>query len=164
MNLNNQTVQDAIQDCLSELEQLSVLLDAVEHTSKMGKYLTRYALIKACGTIEYSYKTLVADALGKMSEQLETYIEKKVRDSSSNPTYNQMTSLLNDFDSKWNSEFKNAVNSMPHHERITSSLDSLNKNRNNFAHGKNPTASFTEIRNYFNDAIKIIAAMDSILK
>lgn len=52
----------AIADCLSELRRVKKQVDK-HKTTEMARFLTNYAIIRASGTIEQSYKTIVADKL-----------------------------------------------------------------------------------------------------
>ena len=62
------------------------------------KFLQRYAIIKACGTIEYVVKTMIADHVDAgASSELQNYISVKVRESSTNPTTGNISSLLGSF-------------------------------------------------------------------
>lgn len=161
--MNNQNVDNAINDCLTEFNQLSVLVGSVGAFSQMSKYLTLYSLIKACGVLEYSYKTIVADYHNGASPQIRNYLDKMIRNSSKNPSLDNISSMLKSFDPSWNSAFKAKLNSHPNKDRIKQSLSSLNDNRNNFAHGQPCSASFANIQDYFKDAVEIIKMLDSVV-
>lgn len=77
----------------------------------MVKFLQRYAIIKACGTIEYVVKTMIADHVDAgASSELQNYISVKVRESSTNPTTGNISSLLGEFSSTgWKKSFDNAL-------------------------------------------------------
>lgn len=157
--MNNRSVDIAIQDAQAEFAQLEELIRS-EGISNKIRYFTFYSLIKACGVIEYSYKTIVADFHDGCSPQLQTYIDKKVRNNSNNPSLDNIRNLLISFDPAWNNSFNNALSSHPYKDRLKSSLSSLNTNRNSFAHGQSCTATFSDIKKYFNDAIEIIKMVD----
>lgn len=131
--------------------------------SPVGRYLTHYSLIRACGTIEYSFKTIIADFHQNMSPQLSTYIDNKVRSNSCNPSYQNILSMLGDFDDNWKNNFKNQINARPDKDRLLASLNSLNVNRNSLAHGHGSIVPFSDIKLYFNDAVQIINILDSVV-
>lgn len=161
--MNNKNVDTAINDCLTEFEQISVLIGTVGAFSQMSKFLTLYSIIKATGVLEYSYKTIVVDYHNEASPQIRNYLDKMIRNSSKNPSLDNISSLLNSFDPSWNSAFKAQLNAHPDKDRLKQSLSSLNDNRNNFAHGQPCAASFANIHSYFKDAVEIIKILDSIV-
>lgn len=161
--MNNINVENVINDCKTELNQLEIIVNNVGAMSPMSKYLTLYSLIKACGVLEYSYKNIVADFHNNASQQVQTYIDNTVRGNSKNPSLENMRSLLKQFDSSWITSFNGLLNAHPNKQRLTQSLSSLNDNRNNFAHGQPCTASFSNIKDYFTDAVEIIKMIDSVV-
>lgn len=59
--------------------------------------------------------------------------------------------------------FKDAVIRLDNAARVRESLDSINKVRNNVAHGINVSMSFNEIIEHFERSLKIIECLDSVL-
>lgn len=161
--MNNANASLAITDCQNEFSALSVLIQQMTMSSPVGRYLTHYSLIRACGTIEYSFKTIIADFHQNISPQLSTYIDNKVRSNSCNPSYQNILSMLGDFDDNWKNNFKNQVNAHPDKDRLLTSLNSLTANRNSLAHGHGSTVSFSDIKDYFDDAVQIISILDSVV-
>lgn len=161
--MNNSNIESLINDTIFEFSQIEILLNNIGVTSPMAKYLTLYSLIKATGVIEFSYKTIVADFHSGCSSQLETFIDKTVRSNSKNPNIDNMHSLLKSFDDNWDNDFKTLLNAHSDKNRLMQSLSSLNQNRNKFAHGISPTASFNDIKTYFNDAVEIVKMIDSVV-
>lgn len=161
--MNNQNAENAISDCQNEFTALAVLIQQTGVASPLGRYLTHYSLIRACGTIEYAFKTIIADFHVNISPQLTTYLDNKIRSSSCNPSYQNMLNMLGDFDDQWKTNFKNQVNALPNSQRVLFSLNSLNSNRNALAHGQGCTVTFNDIHTYFTDAVQIITVLDSIV-
>ena len=161
--MNNLIADTALNDCKSELLQIESLIQNAGSMSATAKYFTFYSLIKACGTIEFAFKTIISDVHNGASSQLTRYIDLKIRSSSMNPSYSNIYNLLKDFDEVWAADFKRVCNSVPDGPRFVSSLDSLNKNRNAFAHGQRISASFSDIKSYFLDSSKIIELLDGVV-
>lgn len=160
--MNNQSIEQLLNDTIAEFGTIEVLVQQIGGpTAPMCKYLTNYSLIRACGVIEYSFKTIVADFHNGCSTQLQNYIDKMVRGNSCNPSLDNIHKLLKSFDDTWNQSFSNSFKCHPHKNRLESSLSSLNSNRNNFAHGQNSSASFSDIKGYFLDAVEIIKMVDA---
>lgn len=162
--MNNLNAKNNIDDCLRELSGIESLINGIGHMSKPVPYLTKYALIKSCGTIEFCFKTIIADIHINQSSQIQNYIDKTLRESSMNPNQHNICSTLNRFDTNWNSDFKLKLKEHPKSKQIRDSLESLNKARNTFAHGGNVNQSFDNIRDYFNDSVEIIKLLDEIVK
>lgn len=161
--MNNQGVEQMLNDAVVEFDAIDVQINQIGIMSPMRKYLTHYSLIKACGVIEYSFKSIVADYHNGCAKQLQTYIDKTVRDSSMNPSLDNIRGLLRKFDDNWTDQFNNSLKRHPNNSRLTSSLNSLNTNRNTFAHGGNCNVSFGDIKRYFADAVEIIRCLDAVV-
>jgi len=163
--MNNSEVDSIIDECKLELDNIEKIVNNLKQTSNIIPFLTKYAVIKTCGTIELSFKTLISDfCSNNQNEQIKNYISKTVRESSINPTKDNICSLLLKFDKDWNIAFKEKLNLQKNKEKILFSLKSLNESRNTFAHGGNPTTTFQSVKDYFNDCIEIIFILDNILQ
>lgn len=162
--MNNSSAQEVIEGCSSELEKIHFIIQGIGVTSHPVPYLTKYAIIKACGTIEYCFKTILSDTCtSSQSQQVKNFVDNTFRNSSMNPNRDNISKVLKQFDEEWNTRFKAELNALDHKDRILDSLKSLNEARNTFAHGGNPSASFESVRNYFTDALKIIEIIDGIV-
>ena len=158
------TLRKALKNCSQELNEIEKIIRKNGLDSQV-KYLTMYALIKACGTIEFVFKSIIADFFKKSSIiQIHIYLEKTVREAATSPKYNNVANLLKKFDDKWSSDFKDAMKNHPHYNRIISSMNSLVENRHQFAHGKLPTVTFRDIKNYFNDSKEFLEILDKVVK
>lgn len=163
-NMNNSSVNGNINDCISELSNIKSIIDSMGGTSNFVPYLNKYSIIKACGTIERSFKDIIADVcVVGASQQNRNYIEKTFRESSANPNLNNITKSLSKFDSTWSSTFTAQLNTHSDSSRLKSSLTSLVQLRNNLAHGGNPTSSVDDVIDYFNDSCEIIKILDIVV-
>tara|TARA_R110000868_G_scaffold205701_1_gene454261 strand:- start:345 stop:836 length:492 start_codon:yes stop_codon:yes gene_type:complete len=161
--MNNQNAQSSIDSCLEELERINTLIEnLLGHTSPIIPYLTKYAIVRACGTIEYCFKTIIAD-LHTGSPQVMNYIDSTIRSSSMNPSISNICSTLKKFDEDWNSSFTSKIRDHAHPQRLRDSIESLNNARNSFAHGGTPSSSFENVRDYFNDTVIIIEMLDEVV-
>jgi hypothetical protein len=162
--MNNSVVEQLLNSCATELDHVKALVTAHGVTSSISPYLTKYAIIRASGVIEQSFKTIIADYCSHRSKkQIKRYVNLKVRDASSNPSYNNICKCLKEFDEDWHSSFKIRIDGDPQKTQIMSSLTSLVEARNDFAHGGNPGSSINDIRNYFDHARQIIEHMDLVV-
>ena len=162
--MNNDIASSMIRNCDDELQNIDAIKNVVGDTSPIMKFLTRYSLIKACGTIEFTYKNIIADFCEESQKiQIKNYISNNIRNSSQNPTLDNIHRLLKDFDEGWNRQFNSMLNEQTEKDKIITSLTSLNDARNEFAHGGNPSITFKDVRDYFKDACKIIEILDKII-
>lgn len=158
-------LSNQLAECTRQLSEIDTKISALQPFDKVRAYLTQYALIKACGTLEFVYRSIVADYFDQSSlTQIHTYLDKTVRSGSMSATYDNMSSLLGKFDSNWRSAFKNAVQARPDGQRIIASAKSLVTNRHLFAHGQSPTATFNDIFQYYNDALELINELDAVVR
>ena len=62
-----QELQDMLADCTAELNDIEVRINSLPSLDKGRQYFTNYALIKACGTVEFVYRSIVADHFSQLS-------------------------------------------------------------------------------------------------
>lgn len=162
--MNNQNVLTELNKCDIELHAIGTLITNLGATSTPVPYLSKYALIKACGTVEQAFKSIIADkCLHRSKPQVKQFLRKKVTNNSSNPSYGNICSLLKDFDNNWSINFKAAVTAQPTGDVMKASLESLVDARNEFAHGGSPRLTIGDVITYFSDARKILICMDTVV-
>ncbi|MFN0728999.1 HEPN domain-containing protein [Polaribacter gochangensis] len=162
--MNNASVKQSIDDCSKELEDIQKVIDVFGQSHSIVPFLTNYAIIKCCGTIENSFKSVIADFHNKLPSQAKNYIDSTFTNSSMNPSKDNICRSLKRFDENWNTSFKEKLDLEPNKSQIDSSLKSLNDARNEFAHGGHPKLSFGSVKTYFCDSQKIIEILDDIIK
>jgi hypothetical protein len=161
--MNNQEALSSIESCQDELQRIFHLIEGHGHMSPIVPFLTNYAIVKSCGTAEFCFKTIISDIHAEQSPQIVNYVDNTVRNSSMNPSLDNIYKTLKKFDDSWNEIFKEKLNAHTDGKRLKSSLDSLNTARNTFAHGKSPTSSFENIRAYFDDTIEVLKILDQVV-
>lgn len=162
--MNNNSVDQELQECERELLQVEALINGLGPTSNICPYLTKYAIIRACGTIERAYKAVIADYCCYRSKpQVKCFIDRRVRQNSANPSYERILNILKDFDAQWKSQFQVLINGDPNKTALMTSLQSLVDARNDFAHGGDPGATIADTIQYFKDARSVIVHLDSII-
>lgn len=162
--MNNSNVEQLLNTCSTDINQVKIIIDGLGIMSNIVPYLTKYALVRACGTIEIAYKSIIADYCSfRSKKQIKNYINAKVRETSSNPSYDKINYTLTLFDTEWADDFRNSVSSHPRNTELRTSLQSLVDARNDFAHGGDPTATIEDILNYFEDSYEIINLLDQII-
>lgn len=161
--MNNTNAQASIDVCVDELQRIFHLIEGLGHMSPIVPFLTNYSIVRACGTIEFCFKTIISDLHSGHSTQVQNYVDNTIRNSSMNPSRDNICRTLKRFDVDWNTNFKQRLNGHENSERLKDSIDSLNTARNSFAHGDSPSSSFENIRNYFNDCVEIMNMLDEVV-
>jgi len=162
--MNNQSALALIQQCEFDLQRIDLIIQALGSTNNAVPYVTKYAIIKVCGTLEQCFKTIISDfSCSGQSSQVKKFVDISFRESSINPNLDNIHKSLKKFDEQWNDNFKSLLSADPDVARIRTSISSLNNARNEFAHGGNPTITFTDVNAYFIDAKKIIEFIDQSL-
>ncbi len=162
--MNNLDVDQDLDNCWTEINQVKTLVDGLGITSSNSPYLTKYALIRACGSVELSFKTIIADYCSHRSKkQIKRYLSRRIREGSANPSFENICKFLFDFDEDWKKNFKDQINLEPNKSNLLTSLQSLVDARNDFAHGGNPSATMSDVLTYFSHARRIIEIMDEVV-
>jgi hypothetical protein len=162
--MNNATVEFQLDNCASELQDIASEIATLGVTSPISPYLTRYALIRACGTIEVAFKALIADYCSYRSKaQVKRFIQRRIRDGSANPSYDNIVKFLKDFDEGWRDSFKATMSGDPRKTALLASLGTLVDARNEFAHGGTPSVSIRDVVAHFNNSRAIIEMLDGVI-
>lgn len=155
-------LQGLIDECTAEINDIEARIAAMPPLDKAVRYLTHYALIKASGTAEFVYRSIVADHFSRLSDsRIDTYLDAEIRRGPMSAKYEMMLKLLGKFDEQWKSNFQRAVQARPDKDKLITASNSLVTNRHSFAHGKAPTATFHDIKNYYFDVLELIKIFDS---
>ncbi|MCD6732720.1 MAG: hypothetical protein LT103_03870 [Burkholderiaceae bacterium] len=162
--MNNSDVELLLAQCRSELTHVQDSINTLGVMSPVAPYLTKYAVIRACGAVEVSFKALIADFCSKRSKkQVKRYIALKITRSSANPSHNKIVEMLDQFDEKWKMSFKVSIGADPDKTHLLDSLQSLVDARNEFAHGGSPTLSINDVIKHFDHARKVLEHVDLVV-
>lgn len=162
--MNNADVDLQLTQCRSELVHVETTIATVGIMSPMVPYLTKYAVIRACGSIEVSFKALVADFCSKRSKaQVKRFIHLRIRKGSANPSQQNIMNTLHAFDESWSKKFKANLKADPDKQRLLVSLQSLVDARNEFAHGGSPTLSISDVLRHFDHARRVVVHVDTVI-
>jgi hypothetical protein len=162
--MNNSDVDLLLTQCSAELAHVKASIDALGVTSPVSPYLTMYAVIRACGSIEVSFKALIADFCNKRSKkQVKRYIALKITRSSANPSHSKIVEMLDQFDENWKTGYKASIGADPAKTHLLDSLQSLVDARNEFAHGGSPTLSINDVIRHFDHARKVLEHVDLVV-
>lgn len=160
--MHNEEVTHSVDDCRTEMLKLRKLIDKEGKMSPITNYLTKYAAIRCCGTLEQAYKSIIADYYEQYAPELAKFISTHVRESSMNPSYGNIMKVFRAFDDDRADAFRQAAAELEDAKMLQVSLESLNGIRNNIAHGLVVTVSFNEIDTHFLNSVKILECLDSV--
>lgn len=161
--MNNPVANQAILDCNDELTKIRSQINQLGSTNSVSGFLTLYSLIKICGTLEICYKTIIADFYERSAPHLGTFIGYHLRDASMNANYENICQAISRFDKTKLSLFKSKVEALQNKEKAKQALSDINSARNKFAHGNQTTLSFNDLCNKFNEVIRILEELDSVM-
>ena len=160
----NAAVDQLLIECRDDLIRVKAAVDGLGMMSTIVPYLNKYSIIRACGAVEVSFKSIIVDYCEKPSKvQVKKYLRRYVRDSSKNPSYKNICALIKEFDDGWHTQFKSRVNAHADCSRIKTSMESLVAARNEFAHGGNPGSTVADVQAYFADFRLVLDIMDDII-
>jgi hypothetical protein len=160
--MNNASVKVCLDNCQTELDSIHHTIRRLV-TSPICNYLLQYAVIRACSTIEQAYKNLIADFYDVGNTKLSNFITHHVRETSCNPSYENIYKQVNEFEPSKAASFESAFNAIPDHAHLKGSLKSLKNLRNNVAHGTSVSSPIAQVEAYYADSRKIIECLDRIL-
>jgi hypothetical protein len=159
----NDEVNTILGACKEELDNISALLTGLGASARPTPYIKKYAVIRATGAIEIGFKKIIADKVVENSQvQIQNFIDKKIRNSSSNPKLGVIESMLQEFDSRWLSKFDELL-AFEDKPQLKGSLTKLVDARNDFAHGGNPDMCIDETITCFADGVKVLVILDSVV-
>ena len=164
--MKNMAATALVRECAIDLHKVRKILGQTRSTAESVRYLTDYAVIRACGCIEVSFKTIIADfcTTGQVPAQASRFIDKMFRESSQNPSIHNIVKSLEKFDETWAKDFETGFKAHPRHSAIKGSIKSLVNCRNTFAHGSQQNTTFSSIVAYFKDACVLVALLDKIIR
>lgn len=161
--MNNATVKNILDDCLSELDSIAALLVGIGDAAKPTPYIKKYAVIRATGSIETAFKQIIADKIDKDSHiQVKNFIKRKIRDSSCNPKLGMIENMLTEFDDRWRARFDEQM-ALDDKPRLKGALTNLVDARNEFAHGGNPDMEIGSTISYFKDGVRVLEILDHVV-
>lgn len=156
----NGSYSQALRDCQVELNSIQQwIVNNTFHSNV--RYLTSYAVIKACGTIEYVFKQIIFDYLTNgANEEAKAFLNKNIIEASFNPSPGQMYKILEKMNSLWKQNFENLIGGTNQKGQLKSLVDL----RNSFAHGSMITASINDVITYYNAGVWILEKLDGVMQ
>lgn len=146
-------------DCKQELQYIKTWIDHNPFDTNC-RFLTAYAVVKACGSLELVLKRAICDYLiVGANEEASSYLTKCIIDASFNPSTGQVEHLLDKINVSWKTAFVTGTQG----SEDKASLNSLVQLRNDIAHGRSISASINTINTYFDAGQAILQLLFSII-
>lgn len=143
-----------------EIDNVFSLAEA-QGDDEVKSNLANLLCIRISGVIETYLKTKISDYSDKkVPKQISRYLSFKFSDIT-NLKESKLRDVLGQFSTEWQSKFEAFIQD---NQQLKSSLDSLITNRHNIAHGQRVSLTLRLVRQYYEDAKKVIEELDKIIK
>ena len=124
------------------------------------KYLVAYTVVKASGTIEIVFKSILHVFLAEGSKaETQLFLEKNIVDLSCNPSTGNIERLLEQIDNERKQSFSSRTKGI----QEKTDLNSLVSLRNDLAHGRSINVSINVVQRYFESGVKILSMLEAEL-
>lgn len=161
--MNNNEVLQILDECADELASINALLVGLGDGANPTPYVKKYAVIRATGAIEVSFKQIIADKVDDgCNIQVKNFVRKKVRESSFNPKFGLIENLLIEFDQRWKEKFDELL-ALEDKPALKGALTELVNARNEFAHGGNPDVDIAQTISCFENGRRVLNILDEVV-
>lgn len=148
-----------LNDCKIELEKIEHWINLNKLDSNV-KYLVAYSVIKATASIEVILKKMVFEYLAQgVIDDTKKYLSNMIIESSCNPGPGNIGRILEQINGQLKRDFDENLKGTQQKGDLTSLVNL----RNDFAHGRDVTASINTVVRYFNSGKWVLGVLDSIL-
>ncbi|HIF26300.1 MAG TPA: hypothetical protein EYG18_03315 [Micavibrio sp.] len=163
--MKNKDVATNLTNCYLEIREIKAIIYK-NKTAKSSAYLTKYALMRICGCIEYNFKNLIIERIThkRTNKQIKNFLDKKFQTQAQSIEYSRICYTLRSFDADWQKRLKNDLDGSPHKNQIISALNSLSDVRNSFAHGGSSTITIDDLYAHLMYSIALLKKVDACLK
>lgn len=138
-------------------QRLDALFEKVEDISdiELQSHWARYLCILVSGYLETSVRTIYGEYTSKRADKnVANYVSSKLG-SFQSPKMGNILELTRAFSRQWAEELEIATEG-----ELKESVDSIVANRHNIAHGRDVGVSYVTIREYYQNAVKVIELIE----
>lgn len=140
-------------------QKLDSLFEKVKDFSAdtyLQSHWARYLCISVSGFLETSVRIIYREyAKSKAIPQVANFVEGKLEDFQ-NPKMEKILQLTGGFSKEWASELRLKTD-----DELKDAVDSIAHNRNQIAHGGSVGISYSQIKSYYERAIKVIELIEN---
>lgn len=138
-------------------QRLDDLFDKVKEIQdiELQSHWARYLCILVSGYLETSVRAIYNEyTSNKSHKNIAKFVSSRLEWFQS-PKMGNIIELIRTFNSQWAEELENATK-----DEIKASVDNIVDNRHNIAHGRNSNISYSQIREYYQNAIKLLELIE----
>lgn len=138
-------------------QRLDNLFEKIKDISdlELQSHWARYLCILVSGYLETSVRAIYSEYSGnRANENVANYVSSRLERFQS-PKMGNILELTRAFSLQWAEDLQNATEG-----ELKESVDSIVANRHNIAHGRDSGISYTRIREYYQNAIKVIELIE----
>ena len=155
----NEDEKRILDDCDLEIKNIKTWIDNNKLDSNV-KFLVAYAVIKASGSIELVFKSMINTFLSQNCiDETKAFLTKNIIDSSANPSPGIIEKYLEQFDSDRKVRFSDLLNG----SQDKGNLKSLVNLRNDIAHGRTINSSINVVESYFESGKEILEILEKVI-
>ena len=152
-----------ISDCKLELNNIREWINKNNLHSNV-RYLVAYSVVKASGTIEIVFKSMVYDLLAEnASLETKSYLTRMIIDSSCNPSTGNIGKILEQINVDKKKAFDINIKEAPEGMEQKANLNSLVSLRNDIAHGRSIGSTINTVTKYFDSGVEVLNILDAVL-
>ncbi len=148
------------QDISRNKQELDCLFEKVTVFSAdtyLQSHWARYLCILVSGFLETSVRIIYRDyAKNKATPQIANFVEGKLEDFQ-NPKMEKILQLTGLFSKEWENDLRRETEG-----ELKDAVDSIANNRNQIAHGGSVGISYSQIKSYYDRAIKVIELIENL--
>lgn len=138
-------------------QRLDALFEKVKDISdlELQSHWARYLCILVSGYLETSVRAIYGEYTSKRAdENVANYVSSRLG-SFQSPKMGNILELTRAFSRQWAEELENATEG-----ELKESVDSIVANRHNIAHGRDVGISYVTIREYYQNAVKVVELIE----
>jgi hypothetical protein len=145
-------------EIIRQKRQLDDLFDkgrSLASDPEMQAHWAFYLCIRVSGFVENSVRIVFSEYAKIGSHQyIANFVENYLR-RFPNPSMDAICDLADKFSPRWKTEIKRLTSG-----RLKDSVDSIVVNRNNIAHGGVSSLTYSSLRSYYQDAVKVTEILE----
>jgi len=147
----------ALQNEQNQIDKIIIQIQAFKGDPYFEALLVYYLCIRISGFLENCIRIYFLEYANlKCQDYVKTFMENRLK-RFPNPTWSEITKLIKDFNEQWVIDIKKSVP-----PQWLSSLESINNNRNNIAHGGTSSVTLRELALYYQDIVNILETIENI--
>ena len=140
-----------------QLDDLFGKVSNLDSDLEMQSHWARYLCIRVSGFLEFAVSTMYKNyAKDKSAPFVVNYVNKQLS-GFQNPNMEKILNITRAFNADWAKEIELELDN---NSEIKDSIDSIVKNRNKIAHGENVGITYSRMKSYYENALKLMKLLE----